>query len=175
MDRILIIGSSAAGKSSLAIKLGEILGKKVHHLDAYYWQPNWRPLEKEKFREVNHRLVQDSEWIIDGFYGSTFDIRLKEADTVILLDYSRYLCMYRAIKRRIQYNGTIRPDMGSGCKEKIDLEFLKYIWDFPKNKMSEINQSLAESELQRVIRLESPKETEQFIRNVKEKMSQETG
>ena len=77
--------------------------------------------------DIQQKLVRKDEWIIDGNYGGTMDIRLREADIVIFLDYSRYLCLYRALKRMIQYRNKSRPDMVEGNNERLDYAFLKWI------------------------------------------------
>ncbi len=62
------------------------------------------------------------------------DIRLKAADTVIFLDIHRTICVYRAFKRMLRYRNKTRPDMAEGCEERFDLDFLKWIWNYPKTK-----------------------------------------
>lgn len=52
------------------------------------------------------------------------DIRMKAADTIIFLDIHRTICVYRAFKRVVQYRNKTRPDMGAGCEERFDLQFL---------------------------------------------------
>lgn len=133
--RILILGPSGAGKSTLARELGQLLGYPVIHLDAHFWQPGWVHLPRDVWRVQQEALLQGDRWIVDGNYGSTLDLRLQYADCAIFLDYPRFHCLYRALKRRIQYRGTTRPDMPPDCPEKIDLEFIRWIlWDFPQKE-----------------------------------------
>lgn len=82
--------------------------------------------------------MKKEEWIIDGNYGGKMDIRLNEVDTIIFLDVHRTICAYRAFKRMLQYRNKTRLDMGEDCEERFDLDFLKWIWDYPKTKRSEI-------------------------------------
>lgn len=64
---------------------------------------------------------------------STFSKKLAEkADTIICFKLSRYICIMRYLKRVITNINKIRTDMTEGCYEKIDLEFMKYIWNFSK-------------------------------------------
>ena len=58
------------------------------------------------------------------------DLRLKAADTIIWLDFNRYLCLWRVVKRYLQYAGKTRPDMATGCPEQLNWEFLQYVWNF---------------------------------------------
>ena len=125
MKRIILIGSGGSGKSTLARQLGDKLKLNVYHLDALFWKPNWVGVPKNEQIEVQNELVEKEEWIIDGNYGGTIDIRLKSADTIIFLDVHRTICVYRAFKRMLQYRNKTRPDMGAGCKERLDFGFLK--------------------------------------------------
>ncbi|WP_337956063.1 hypothetical protein [Alicyclobacillus herbarius] len=128
MKRIAIIGSPGAGKSTFACRLGDITGIEVFHLDRLFWHPGWVEMPRPEWMELQRKLVQRPSWIIDGNYGSTMDIRIQAADTVIFLDVPRRVCLWRVMKRVIRYHGQTRPDMGAHCPEKIDLEFFRYIW-----------------------------------------------
>ncbi|TDL96631.1 DNA topology modulation protein [Macrococcus carouselicus] len=164
MRRIMIIGSGGSGKSTLARQIGHKLNLPVHHLDAYMWKPNWELSSRAEQREIQSQLMKDDKWIIDGNYSGTMDIRLMEADTVIFLDISRRICTYQAIKRFLQNRHTVRPDMAEGCIEKIDLEFLSWIWNFPRNKKPAILKKLNMlNDNKRIIILKSPQQIEIFL------------
>lgn len=167
MRKIIIIGSGGAGKSTFARKLGHKLNRKVYHLDALFWKPNWVGVSRDEQIKVQHTLVQEEEWIIDGNYGGTMEIRLQAADTIIFLDIPRTICVFRVLKRMIQYRNKTRPDMGEGCKERIDIHFLKWVWNYPKTKKPEILKNLNKlSGCKNVIILRSPKEVQQFLDKV---------
>lgn len=92
------------------------------------------------------------------------DIRLREADTIIFLDFSRVLCTYRALKRMIQYRNRRRPDMAEGVKERFDLNFVKWIWNYPKNVRPVVLKRFEELPNDKVvIILKSPKEARNFL------------
>lgn len=167
MRRISIIGSGGAGKSTLARKLGEITGLPVIHLDKLHWRPGWVEPPKGEWRRTVEELVKRDEWIIEGNFGGTMKTRLATSDTVIFLDYSKAVCLRRVIKRRLMYRNTTRPDMGEGCNEKIDLEFLSWVWNFRKTTKPEIEKRL--TQLDRpvdLILLHSPKETKAFLAKI---------
>ncbi len=128
MDKVVIIGFSGCGKSTLARRLGEILGIEPLHFDTIHWLPGWVESSDEyKIERVQKELEKD-RWIIEGSYRRIlWKERLDAADTVIFLDFNRFLCLYRVIKRRIMYAGKTRPDMGEGCEEKLDWEFLRWV------------------------------------------------
>jgi adenylate kinase family enzyme len=79
--------------------MGEILDLPVHHLDPLHWKPDWVARPKEEWQKIQVDLCAEEEWIIDGNYGGTMDIRMEACDTVVFLDMSRWLCAFRALKR----------------------------------------------------------------------------
>ena len=136
MKKIIILGSCGSGKSLFAKKLSKILNIEVIHLDQYYWKPNWMCTDRSEFRKKVRQLVKRDKWIIDGNYRNTLDIRLSVADTVIFLNPSRFVCLYRIVKRRLKNN---RTDKISGCDERITWELLKWIlFTFPQENKKEI-------------------------------------
>jgi len=169
MKRIVIIGSGGAGKSTLARRLGEITGIEVIHLDQLYWQPNWAKPSKDEWKQTVAEILKRDSWILDGNFGGTMETRLEACDTAIFLDFSRFVCLYRILKRRLTYRRTNRPDMAEGCNEKIDLEFLGWIWNFASTTKPKIEERLQKIEHEKtVIRLKSAREVESFISNVKQ-------
>ncbi|MFB5249018.1 DNA topology modulation protein [Bacillus mycoides] len=168
MKKIILIGSGGSGKSTLAKQLGNKLKIQVYHLDALFWKPNWVGVPREEQITVQNNLIQDEKWIIDGNYGGTMDIRLNAADTIIFLDIHRTICVYRAFKRIVQYRNKTRPDMGTGCEERFDLQFFKWIWEYPKTKRPAIVKRLDQlNKDKRVIILKTPSEVQRFLKEVR--------
>ncbi len=166
MKRILVIGSGGAGKSTFSRRLGEITGIEVVHLDKLYWKPNWVEPPKDEWKQIVEKELSKDEWIMDGNFGGTMEMRLEKCDTAILLDLPRTLCLYRVLKRRFKYHKTNRPDMSKDCHEKIDFKFLKWIWDYPKKNKPLIEEKLKHSESEKIIiRLSSKSEVEKFLLN----------
>jgi adenylate kinase family enzyme len=75
-------------------------------------------------------LAAGERWIMEGYHRVCLDIRLRAADEVVFLDFPRRTCLWRVMKRWLRHRGRTRPDMGAHCPEKLDLEFLRYIWSF---------------------------------------------
>lgn len=164
MKRIALVGSSGSGKSTLAMDIGRILDIEVWHLDAILWKPNWILTPREEQKQIQSQLVNRESWIIDGNYQSTLDIRLEAADTIIFLDMPRTLCLYRVLKRRLMYHNRSRPDMQADCKERIDFQFLKWIWEFPSKKRPQMQQKLMNLKMDKqIITLKSPQEVKKFL------------
>ena len=127
INRILIIGSPGAGKSTLARSLSQKLGLEIIHLDQYYWKENWQESKRTDWEETIKKLIQKDQWIMDGNYGDTMDIRINRADSIIYLDFPTRVTLFRIIKRIIKYHGKVRPDMPAGCKERFEFDFLHYV------------------------------------------------
>ncbi|PAV29794.1 AAA family ATPase [Virgibacillus profundi] len=163
MEKIAIIGGSGAGKSTLAQTLGRILQIPVYHLDAIHWQPGWVPITSEAFIKKTENILNKESWIIDGNYGSTMDLRLQQADTVIFLHYKTVHCLYGIIKRRIHYRNKTRPDMGEDCPEKIDWEFFQWVRKFNKTKVPPIYKRLSSLEDKNIHIFKNRKELNTFL------------
>ena len=172
MHKVLIIGSAGSGKTVLATRLGALIGLPVIHLDALYWKPGWIEMPKDVWTQIVAEAVQRESWIMDGNYGGTLDERLRACDTVIFLAFPRLLCLYRVFKRAVTYWGKTRPDLNSGCPEKLpDREFLYWIWSYPKQRMPKIIDALQAYEGQKeVITLKSPFAVRKFLTAVEQKM-----
>ena len=168
MNRVIVIGSGGAGTSTLAPQIGEILGLPVIHLDREFWRPNWMATPEDEWIERVRELVARERWVMDGNFGGTMDIRIAACDTVVYLDFPRILCTYRVLKRWITYRRGTRPDMGEGCPEKFDLEFLDWVWNFSARSRQRIETRLAASlDGKRLYRLTSPKEVDRFVAELK--------
>ena len=145
-QKIIILGSGGAGKSTLARALGEALRLPVHHLDALFWRPGWVETTQEELRQKQEVICAQDKWVIDGNYSGTLDVRLASVGTVIFLDLPRTVCVFRAIKRSLLLHGKIRPDMAPDCPERINREFfkfLKWIWDYPARSRPGVLEKLA--------------------------------
>ena len=172
MQRIAIIGccpkgyrfAYGAGKSTLAITLGIKLSLPVFHLDSYYWQQGWVETNQADWVKIQQKLIEGDNWIIDGNYGNTLEMRLKVSDTIIWLDFSTILCVWRVIIRYFQYKGRVRPDMALGCQERINLEFLRYVWNFSNQYQPKILAQLEKyQDSKEIIILQSPAQLKKFL------------
>lgn len=167
MKRVLVIGSSGAGKSTFSRRLSAVTGLKVVHLDMLHWKPNWTEPDKDEWRETVENALRGEAWIMDGNFGGTMEMRIRAGDTVIFLDLPRTLCVYRILKRVVTYRKGKRPDMAPGCDEKFDLKFLKWVWHFPQQSKPKVEALLRRVENEKtVIRLKSRREVENFFANL---------
>jgi adenylate kinase family enzyme len=162
--RIAIIGCGGAGKSTLAERMGELTGIEVIHLDKLFWRPGWVPTPRDEWVAIQRQLVEKPEWIMDGNYDGTLEIRLAAADTVLFLDYPRRVCLFGAVRRILCHYGRTRPDLGEGCPERFDWEFLRWIWNFPNAERPGLIQKLSSAPQQaRIVQLKSRSEADAFL------------
>lgn len=134
MQRILVIGPGGAGKTVFSKKLGEALDLPVVHLDALYWRAGWKPTPSGEWIRLVEQVPKEPSWIMDGNYGGTLESRLAQADAVIFLDLPRLTCVRRVLWRRIVYSGRSRPSMSRGCPERVNWDFIRWIWTYGKRK-----------------------------------------
>jgi adenylate kinase family enzyme len=101
MKRVVILGRGASGKSTLAMRLGEITGLPVVQLDKVFWRPGLVATPRDEWVDAQALLAANDEWIMDGDLGPSdiVETRLRTADTVIFLDFSLARCAWRAIRR----------------------------------------------------------------------------
>ncbi|MEL6494988.1 MAG: hypothetical protein AAFQ41_07670 [Cyanobacteria bacterium J06623_7] len=112
-------------------------------------------------------MIEGDCWIIDGNYGGTMNVRLAAADTVIWLDFNRYLCLSRIFKRYLQYSGKTRPDMATDCPERWNWEFLKYVWDFPRLQVPKIKAKLNQCDREKqIVILQNSRQVLNFLKRI---------
>lgn len=164
MRRILIVGNSGGGKSTLARKLGAKLDLPVIHLDVLFWKPGWVESDRPSFRAAVAEALAGDAWVCDGQFTSSFDLRMPLADTIVWIDQPRALCLLRAIWRAVTYRNGGRPDMAEGCRETIDFAFYRYIWTFDREKRPELEAAVrTHGAHARLVRLTSDSAIAEFL------------
>ena len=166
MERVMIIGCSGAGKTTLSRKLGEKTGLPVVHLDQIWWSPgNWEHLNWEEFDRLLVVEMAKDRWILDGNYNRTLDLRLERADTVSYLDFTRWQCLRGWIGRVIKNRGRARADMAPGCAEWFDPEMAGWIWNFNRQNREKYLKKLGGWNGELYI-LRSRREVKRFLRDL---------
>ena len=164
MQRIAILGCSGGGKSTLARALSRSLDLPLIHLDALHWLPGWVERDRAEFRGLLAELVDGERWVIDGNYTQTLDLRLPRADTIVVIDRSRLLCLWRVTWRWLTHLGRTRADMGEGCPEKVDWDFVQFIWTYPRRVAPRRDAAIAEHGAHAALyRLTSDQQVRRFL------------
>ena len=133
MKKVIVIGSPGAGKSVFSKKLKNITNLPLYHLDMLYHNKDGTHIAKEELEEKLKKIFKENSWIIDGNYQRTLEMRIKECDTIFLLDFPIDICIEGAQSRI----GIEREDL-PWFEEKLDEQFKKSIIDFPKEKLPQI-------------------------------------
>ena len=136
------------------------------HLDKLFWHPGWVESTKEEIDEKIRMEMDKPQWIMDGNYNRTLPERVKYCDTIIYLDFSRVACLLGVLKRILTTYGKVRPDMGEGCPERFDWEFLRWVWNFNKNKRESNYRLLNEAEGKKTIVLKNRRMVKRFLQSL---------
>lgn len=121
MERVVVIGTSGTGKTTVARALADRLGVAHLELDAVHHLPGWRPLPTERFRdEIAHFLGRHDRWVVDGNYAAVRDLLWPVADTVVWLDLSRARTMWRITTRSLRRVVT-REVLWNGNRERLGM------------------------------------------------------
>jgi adenylate kinase family enzyme len=167
MEKIVVIGSPGAGKTTFAKAWSCMLKIKIYHLDRFFWKPGWKPIDKESRIDIQQKLVQERQWIIEGTYINSSEPRLEAADTIIFLDSPPLVCIWQIIKRHHKNYGYSRRDIPEGCTDKLTLLRLLKVLAFPFQGRKILMQKLRNYDSKQVIRLCSKREVEDFLRNAR--------
>lgn len=140
MHRVVIVGCSGAGKTTLARRLSERTGLPVIHLDSHFWRPGRQGMPGVEWEARVRALIAGPRWIMDGGFYRTLAPRLAVADTVIIVNAPRWLCLLRVIWRGLRYDG--RPDdrLASGCR--LDWQFLRDIWRYRSDQHPRVKKAI---------------------------------
>ena len=161
MDKIIVIGSPGAGKSTFSTRLGKLLDIPVTHMDLLYWNRDVTNVSREVLMERVAKAMEASRWILDGNYLTTMEQRLMPCDTVFFLDYSVEQCLAGIRQRK----GQIRSDI-PWVETEEDPEFMDQIRSFPHRERPRIEELLASASDKTLIRFRTRQESEDWLQNI---------
>ena len=139
--RVVVVGSYGAGKTTLARRLGELLGLEVFHLDALRWLPGWRLRPQAEWDALLAGIVAGEAWIVDGNFERTLEPRLRRADTVVVLDFPPLLALARVVRRRL--SRAARVDLAEGCEERLNLQPFVQALGYRRRERRQIDDAVA--------------------------------
>lgn len=165
MQRVMVIGCPGSGKSTFARALHRLTGLPLYYLDRMNWNADRTTVEKAVFRARLEETVRRSEWIIDGNYGSTIELRLRACDTVFFLDYPPQVCIEGVRERR----GRPREDMPWAEREgEEDEEFLAFIRNYGAQSRPKVLELLAQYPHKEIHVFTCREEAQAFLRQLRE-------
>ena len=174
--KINVVGTSGSGKTTFGKQLAEILNIPLIEMDAIYWGPDWSgAFDQELFSRLNTALEAEN-WVLDGNYSRTEDIKWKQVEDVIWLDFSFPRTVYQAISRaipRLVSQEELWP--GTGNRESLrmllsrDSIVLWTIQTYGRRKKKYLSMMKADeySHL-RFHRVRSPQEADQLLQDLKQ-------
>lgn len=133
MKKVLVIGCPGSGKSTFARALRAKTNLPLFYLDMIWHKPDRTNISREEFEQRLKEIMIQEQWIIDGNYLHTLEMRLEQCDTVFFLDFPLDICL-SGVESRI---GNEREDM-PWVETEFDSEFKQWIQDFSKNQLPEI-------------------------------------
>ena len=137
MKKVIVIGCPGSGKTTFAEKLNKLTGLPLYYLDAIWHKPDKTHIPREDFDQRISEIFATPEWIIDGNYNRTIEMRLKECDTVFLFDLPSEVCLQGASERI----GKGRYDL-PWIEKELDPEFEGFIKEFSKTSLPKIYELL---------------------------------
>jgi len=163
MKKVIIIGCPGSGKTTFAEKLNKCTGLPLFYLDAIWHKPDKTHISRENFDKRISEIFDTPEWIIDGNYNRTIEMRLKQCDTVFLFDLPTEVCLQGATERL----GKGRYDL-PWIEKELDPEFEGFIKDFAKTSLSEIYKLIDKyKENINVIVFKTREESDEYINKFK--------
>ena len=117
MRRVLVVGQSGSGKSTVAAELGRRLGLPHVELDALFHGPGWQP--SPTFAQDVDAATAGDAWVVDGNYRAQLgDLLWSRADTVAWLDLPRTTTLRRAVVRTAR-RAALRTELWNGNRERL--------------------------------------------------------
>ena len=166
MERILVIGSNGAGKTTFSYALAEKTGLPLTHLDRLYWRNCWEVTPREEFNALVAAEARKPRWIIEGNNIRSIGERLQYADTVFWFELPPAVCVLGVLKRVVKYRGRVRPDMPDQCVCRIDFGFLREVWNFNKKNHDRIEKILESQSGVKVIHFTSRKQAKAYLNSL---------
>lgn len=173
-QRIIVIGTTGSGKTTLAAQLAQILGIIHLELDAFYWGPDWAEAPLDVFRASVALALSPRAWVADGNYSKVRDIVWGHADTVVWLDYPLPVVLGRLTKRTL-HRVITREELWNGNRENVRMTLFSresiLLWALKTyRKQRRVYPALLgqpEYSHLAVIRLPSPRATNLWVNHVK--------
>jgi adenylate kinase family enzyme len=132
MSRIIIVGTSGAGKSVLGEQAAARLGVPFLELDAYFWLPGWVQATDEVFRQKVSAATAVEAWVAGGNFSRARDLIWKRADTLVWLDYPLRVTLWRLFWRTVKRILTQEDLWQTGNHETWRKQFLSrdslFLW-----------------------------------------------
>lgn len=168
MKKVMVIGCPGSGKSTFSRALHDLTGIPLFHLDMLYWNADKTTVENHIFLQRLTHAIQQDEWIIDGNYNSTMELRLQHCDTVIFLDYPLDICLAGVEERK----GKSRADMPwIEPDDEDDPEFISFIKNFNVQSRPRIMELLSKYSDKAIYSFQSRSNAASFLNEIRQSLA----
>ena len=161
MKKVIVIGCPGSGKSTFAKKLHMKTNIPLFHLDMMYWKEDKTVVEKSVFLDKLFTVLQQDEWIIDGNYASSMELRIDKCDTIFFLGYPLDVCLSGINERK----GKVRSDMPWVEKEDDD-EFIEFVKNYNLQNRPLVMKLLDKYSYKNIIIFHSRDEPKQYLKSI---------
>ena len=164
MAKIVVLGNSGSGKSSLTASLAKKLNISYLHLDKIVYKQSWnQPCYEDLEKEVNN-LIDEKNWIMDGNFLYNCQERFTKCDTIYFLDINRFVCLFSVLKRNKKYKGKTRESRSDLCDEQITRSYLKWVFfDFYKTSRKIIIKMIKDNPDKKVVVFKNRRQINKFL------------
>ena len=165
--RILVTGTSGAGKTTLAGALAQRLGVPHTDIDGLYHGPDWVP--RPQFVDEATALAASEEWVTEWQYSVVRRLFLARADLLVWLDFSRAHVMRqivpRTLRRRLHriemWNGNLEPPLWTIFTQRDHI--VRWAWRTHRKTTTRVQGVLAADDPPVVVRLRNRREVHAWL------------
>ena len=169
-ERLVLVGTGGAGKTTLAKRVSERLEIPHIEFDGIRHGPNWTETPDDVFKETLSHRLKDERWVADGNYSFARDIVWPRATTVVWLDYPIRVVMWRLFWRTMR-RGVLRQELWNGNRDRLWWHFFSrqslFLWAMRKHwrRRRTIPAALGHPEHAHLelVRLRSPKAAHRWL------------
>lgn len=159
MKKVIVIGCPGSGKTTFAEKLNKRTGLPLFYLDAIWHKPDRTHISREEYDERLAEILELEEWIIDGNYSRTLEVRMQASDTIFLFDLPTEVCIQGATDRL----GKARYDV-PWIDTELDPKFKQEIEEFSEKTLPRIYELLEKyKENRQVVIFKSRRQADEYL------------
>ena len=166
MKKIIVIGPGGSGKSYFSKELSQILNIPVFHLDNIFWNKNKTHISKEEFDVRLNEILNEESYIIDGDYSRTYEIRMKNSDTIFFFNFS----LEDSLKGAASRVGSYRTDCPF-IEDEFDPEFKEFLINWQIETRPIVLELLEKYKNKNIIVFNNREEKEKYISQISSKIN----
>jgi adenylate kinase family enzyme len=159
--KILVIGISGTGKSTLSRELAAATGLPLTHMDSLIWRESWQEAPEQDVQQALERVALTESWVVEGWIDYYSHALLAQADLVVYLDFPGWRAAWGGVQRWWRYRGKRRPELPEGCVESLELRYLKTM--LLRHERPHIEAVLAQVRPKNLVRVRSRQEGRRYL------------